>query len=137
LTPLELAREAARAADDKKATDIRIMDMRDVLGITDYFVLVSGRNERQVRRIQEAVEEKLSALSVKPARREGQRFGRWILLDYLDFVVHVFLDAERSFYDLERLWKDVAVLEWREGASPESDDASSHRATEERPDDSS
>ena len=124
LTALGLARVAARAADDKKASDIRIMDMRDVLGITDYFVLVSGRNERQVRRIQEAVEEKLSASGVKPARREGQRFGRWILLDYIDFVVHVFLDAERSFYDLERLWKDVPVLEWGEDDAGKGDDVS-------------
>jgi ribosome-associated protein len=117
LTPERLAIEAARAADEKKAEDVRIMDMRGALGITDYFVIAGGRNERQVKRMQEAVEEKLRQLGVKPARREGLRFGRWVLLDYLDFVVHIFLDEERSFYDLERLWKDVPSIEWRETAS--------------------
>ncbi len=114
LTPEELAKEAARAADDKKAEDVHIMDMRDALGITDFFVIASGRNERHVRRIQEAVEERMREEGVKPARRAGERFARWILLDYLDFVVHIFLEAERSFYDLERLWKDVPVVEWRD-----------------------
>lgn len=113
LSPVELAVEAARAADDKKAADVRIMDMREALGVTDYFVVTSGRNERQVRRIQEAVEEKLRERGVKPVRREGVRFGRWVLLDYLDIVVHVFLEEDRAFYDLERLWKDVPFVEWQ------------------------
>jgi ribosome-associated protein len=113
LTPEQIAIEAARAADDKKAQDVCILDMREKLGITDFFLIASGRNERQVKRIQEAVEEKLRDIGVKPARREGQRFGRWILLDYLDLVVHVFLEEDRAFYDLERLWKDVPVIEWR------------------------
>ena len=107
---------AARAADDKKAEDVRIMDMRDTLGITDYFVIASGRNERQVRRIQEAIEEKLRDEGEKPVRREGQRFGRWVLLDYVDVVAHVFLSEDRAFYDLERLWGNVPRVEWREGA---------------------
>ncbi len=115
MTPEELAIQAARAADDKKAEDVRIMDMRQTLGITDFFVLASGRNERQVRRIQEAVEERLSGLGVKPARREGERWAHWILLDYLDFVVHIFLKEERTFYDLERLWH-VPLVEWRQTA---------------------
>jgi ribosome-associated protein len=113
LSPEELAVEAARAADDKKATDVRIMDMREALGVTDYFVIASGRNERLVRRIQEAVEERLREHGVKPARREGVRFGRWILLDYLDIVVHVFLEEDREFYDLERLWQDVPFVGWQ------------------------
>lgn len=114
MTSRELAIRAARAADDKKATDVRIMDMRDTLGITDYFVIAGGKTDRQVRRIHDAVEERLLKEGVKPARREGLRFGRWILLDYLDIVVHVFLDEDRAFYDLERLWQDVPVVEWRE-----------------------
>lgn len=113
LSPMELAVEAARAADDKKAADVRIMDMREALGVTDYFVIASGRNERQVKRIQEAVEERLREHGVKPVRREGVRFGRWVLLDYLDIVVHVFLEEDRAFYDLERLWQDVPFVEWQ------------------------
>jgi len=109
----QLAIEAARAADDKKATDVRIMDMADSLGITDYFVIASGTNDRQVKRIRDAVEEKLRGEGVKPVRREGERFGRWILLDYIDFVVHVFLEEDREFYNLERLWGNVPVIEWR------------------------
>jgi ribosome-associated protein len=116
VTPEALTIEAARAADDKKAEDVCILDMRGALGITDYFVLASGRNERQVRRIKDSIEEKLTKLGVKPARREGERYGRWILLDYLDFVVHVFLEEDRSFYNLERLWQDVPLIEWRERA---------------------
>lgn len=90
------------------------MDMRGTLGITDYFVIASGRTERQVRRVQDAVEEKLREDGVKPARREGERFGRWVLLDYLDVVVHVFLESDREFYNLERLWGNVPLVEWRE-----------------------
>ena len=116
LTAEKVAVEAARAADGVKAADVRIMDMRETLGVTDYFVIASGRNERQVRRIQEAIEERLRLKGAKPARREGERFGRWILLDYVDLVVHVFLEADRSFYDLERLWGNVPIVEWREGA---------------------
>lgn len=113
LKAVQLATIAAKAADDKKASDIRIMDMRDTLGITDYFVICSGNSDRQVRRIQEEVEEKLREAGVKPARREGERFGHWILLDYLDFVVHVFRGEERAFYNLEHLWQDVPRIEWQ------------------------
>lgn len=88
--------------------------MSGVLGITDYFVIASGGSERHVRRIQEAIEERLREHGVKPARREGEKYGRWILLDYLDFVVHIFREEERSYYDLERLWRDVPPVEWRE-----------------------
>ena len=112
LTPEQLAVEAARAADDKKALDIRIMDMRESLGITDYFVVCSGKTERQVRRIQDSIEKMLRERGSKPVRREGERFARWILLDYLDFVVHIFREEERSYYDLEHLWKDVPLVEW-------------------------
>ena len=112
MTAEQTAIQAARAADDKKAADVRIMDMRETLGITDYFVVASGRNERQVRRIQEAVEERLREEGIKPVRREGQSFGRWILLDYVDVVVHVFLEEDRAFYNLERLWGNVPIVEW-------------------------
>lgn len=110
----QLAIEAARAADDKKAIDVRVMDMRQALGITDYFVITSGNTDRQVRRIKDAVQERLKEKGSRPASREGERFGRWIILDYVDVVVHIFLEEERSFYDLERLWQDAPIVEWRE-----------------------
>jgi len=113
LTSEQLAVEVARAADDKKAIDIRIMDMRESLGITDYFVICGGNTERQVRRIKDSIEEKLRKQGSRPVRREGERFARWVLLDYLDFVVHIFREEERSYYDLEHLWQDVPLVEWR------------------------
>ncbi|MDD5748383.1 MAG: ribosome silencing factor [Actinomycetota bacterium] len=112
MTSRELAIRAAVAADEKKALDVVILDMRESLGVTDYFVIASGKNERQVRKISEAVEESLQNLGTKPAHREGTIFSRWVLLDYIDFVIHIFLDEDRRFYDLERLWKDVPVVEW-------------------------
>lgn len=117
LTSEQLAIEAAKAADDKKARDILIMDMRETLGITDYFVIGSGNTDRQVSRIQDAVEERLRDLGVKPARREGARFGHWVLLDYIDFVVHIFREEERIYYDLEHLWQDVPFIDWRQATA--------------------
>lgn len=107
-----VAIEAARAADDKKAFDVRIMDMRLTLGITDYFVITSGNSERQVRRIKEAVQDRLKKEGFRPARREGEGFDRWIILDYVDVVVHIFMAEEREFYNLERLWQDAPLVEW-------------------------
>ena len=78
--------------------------------ISDYFVICSASNERQVRAIAEEVERVCRTEGVRPLRREGEREARWILLDFVDFVVHVFLHAEREFYDLERLWRDAPVV---------------------------
>jgi ribosome-associated protein len=105
---LELALTAAQAAADKKAEDIVILDVADQLVITDAFVLASAPNERQVLAIVDAIEERLVALpeKAKPVRREGERAGRWVLLDYIDIVVHVQHGEEREFYSLDRLWKD-------------------------------
>jgi ribosome-associated protein len=105
---------AARAASDKKAHDIMVLDMRDVLVITDYFIICSGNTDRQVKSIQEAVEEHLAAMGVKPVRREGIQHRRWVLLDYIDVVVHVFRQEEREYYEIERLWKDAPAVEWEE-----------------------
>ena len=104
---MEQALAAARAASSKLATDIVILDVRPLIGITDYFVICSGRNERQVATIVEEIEEQLGAEGVKVYRREGDRQARWVLLDYLDFVVHVFHTEEREYYELERLWRDA------------------------------
>jgi ribosome-associated protein len=105
---LELALAAAQAAADKKADDIVILDVADQLVITDAFLLASAPNERQVLSIVDAIEERLVGLpeKAKPVRREGERSGRWVLLDYVDIVVHVQHSEEREFYALDRLWKD-------------------------------
>ncbi|WP_441246138.1 ribosome silencing factor [Kitasatospora sp. McL0602] len=102
---------AAQAAADKLAHDIIAFDVSDVLSITDAFLIVSAPNDRQVKAIAEEIEDQLrEQLDVKPLRREGEREGRWILLDFLDIVVHVQHSEERSFYSLDRLWKDCPEL---------------------------
>jgi ribosome-associated protein len=106
-----MATVAAHAAADKKATDVVVLDVSDQLVITDAFVIASAPNERQVGAIVDSVEEKLRLAGHKPVRREGAREGRWVLLDYVDVVVHVQHDEERSFYGLERLWKDCPRIE--------------------------
>lgn len=110
----ERAIAAARAAASKLAADIVILDVRNLIVITDYFVIATGGTERQVRTIVEAVEKALKDSGERPVRREGQSEGRWVLLDYVDIVVHVFAQEERNYYDLERLWRDAPTLEWEE-----------------------
>ncbi|WP_236793647.1 ribosome silencing factor [Amycolatopsis sp. GM8] len=107
----EMATVAAHAAADKKATDVVVLDVSEQLVITDIFVIASAPNERQVGAIVDEVEEKLRQAGHKAVRREGAREGRWVLLDYVDVVVHVQHDEERSFYGLERLWKDCPRVE--------------------------
>ncbi len=124
--------QAAQAASSKKAERIVILDVSELLVITDHFLICSGNNERQVRTIAEAVERGLLAEhSIKPFRREGQREGRWILLDYVDFVVHVFAPEERDYYDLERLWADAPVIRFEEGVTQggEMDEPAAAKAT--------
>jgi len=112
----ELVLEAARAASAKKAERIVILDVSSLLVITDHFLICNGNSERQVRTIADEVERRLTeAHGVKPARREGQRESHWVVLDYIDFVVHVFLTEEREYYDLERLWSDAPVIGFEEG----------------------
>jgi ribosome-associated protein len=108
----ELALAAAQAAADKKAEGIVIIDVADQLVITDAFLLASAPNERQVLAVVDAIEERLLGLpdKAKPVRREGERAGRWVLLDYVDIVVHVQHSEEREFYALDRLWKDCPVI---------------------------
>jgi len=116
----ELALAAAQAAADKKATDIVILDLSDQLVITDAFVIASAPSERQVQAIVDAVEEQLARLpeKAKPVRREGERGGRWVLLDYVDIVVHVQHTEEREFYSLDRLWKDCPVIDFVDRDEP-------------------
>jgi ribosome-associated protein len=114
----ELALAAAQAAADKLATDVVLLDVSDRLVITDVFVIASAPNERQVESIVDAVEERLRRDGVKPVRREGERDGRWVLLDYVDVVVHVQHAEERAFYALERLWKDCPVISFVDRSVP-------------------
>ena len=112
----ELVLAAAHAAADKLATDVVAIDVSDQLFITDAFLVASAPNDRQVGAIVDAVEEALRARDAKPLRREGERDGRWVLLDYADVVVHVQHDEERTYYALERLWKDCPLIELPEEA---------------------
>lgn len=109
---LELAMTAAQAAADKKAQDITVIDVGDQLAITDAFVIASASNERQVVAIVDAIEEALLNLpeKAKPVRREGERQGRWVLLDYIDVVIHIQHAEEREFYALDKLWKDCPTI---------------------------
>ena len=113
---VELAQAAALAAADKLAADIVALDVSDRLYITDVFVVCSAPNDRQVRAIVEAVEERLSSLGAERLRREGERENRWVLLDYGDVVVHVQHSDERAFYALERLWRDCPTIQLPEAA---------------------
>ncbi|CAA9368143.1 MAG: Ribosomal silencing factor RsfA [uncultured Nocardioidaceae bacterium] len=108
---LELVRAAAQAASDKLGEHILAYDVSEQLIITDAFLLCSAANDRQVRAIVDAVEDRLRELGAKPVRREGEREGRWVLLDYADIVVHVQHEDERAFYALERLWRDCPLVE--------------------------
>ena len=108
----DVAIAAARAASDKQAGDIVVLDVHDIIVITDFFVICSAGTQRQIRTVIDAVESSLRGLGVKPLRREGEPEAGWWLLDYVDVVVHVFGDEERAYYDLERLWSDAPRVEW-------------------------
>jgi ribosome-associated protein len=106
-----LVRIAAAAAADKKATDVVALYVAETLVVTDYFLIATGANDRQVHAIADAVEDALREAGAKPIGREGERELKWVLLDYGDFVVHVFQASEREFYRLERLWGDAPRLD--------------------------
>ncbi|MFC0860694.1 MULTISPECIES: ribosome silencing factor [Sphaerimonospora] len=108
---VQLVRIAAEAAAEKLADDIIAYDVSDQLVITDAFLLCSASNDRQVRAVVDEIEERLRVeADAKPVRREGEREGRWVLLDYLDIVIHVQHEEDRNFYALERLWKDCPAI---------------------------
>jgi len=111
-----VALAAARAAAEKQGERIAVLDVRELIVITDYFVIASASSERQARTIVDEVERSLRGFGVKPLRREGESEGIWVLLDYVDVVVHVFREEERDFYDLERLWGDAPTVEWESSA---------------------
>jgi ribosome-associated protein len=112
---LDLAAVAARAASSKKANDTVVLEVGTVLAITEAFVITSAGNDRLVRSIAEEVERQVKeAGGAAPLRIEGKADANWVLLDYGDFVVHVFLDEVRRYYDLERLWADAPRVDWEE-----------------------
>jgi ribosome-associated protein len=108
-------REAVAAALDTKAEDVRVLHLATVTDFVDWFVVASGLNDRQVHAIADRIEERLRESGVRPLHVEGQGAAQWVLLDYGDFLVHVFLDERRRFYALERLWRDApdATAEFR------------------------
>jgi len=105
---------AARAASDKKANDIVLLDLREIASFTEFFLICTGANSRQVQAISDAVAEQLRNEGKRPLHIEGYSSAEWILLDYGDFIVHVFSGASRRFYDLERLWRDAKRVEIKE-----------------------
>ena len=100
-------REVVAAAEDRKAQDLKVLQLGEVTSLTDYFLICSGASERQVKAIADAVMEKLRMVGVRPMHVEGYKNGRWILIDFGDFVVHIFSDETRSYYGLEKLWADA------------------------------
>jgi ribosome-associated protein len=100
-------REAVAAAEDRKAVELRVLHLEKVSDFTDYFLICSGTSERQVQAIADSVQERLREERVRPLHVEGYNRGQWILLDYGDFVVHIFQEEPRRFYSLERLWGDA------------------------------
>ncbi|MDQ3615176.1 MAG: ribosome silencing factor [Actinomycetota bacterium] len=113
---LELVHTAAAAASDKLAENILAFDVSEQLVITDAFLLCSATNDRQVKSIVDEVEDRLRDIGAKPVRREGERDGRWVLIDFAEIVVHVQHEEERAFYALERLWRDCPVIRLPETA---------------------
>jgi len=105
-------RLAIECAADKKAFDLRVLDLRDIASFTEFFIIASGANQRQVQAISDDIEEQLKKqLQTRPVRIEGYNSAEWLLMDYGDFIVHIFNKEAREFYDLERLWRDARKVE--------------------------
>ena len=111
MSPEGLARRVAQIADEKQAVDIVALDMRDLVAYTDFLVICTARNERQAKGIHDEVYAKLKADGLLPDHVEGAREASWVLMDYLDFVLHVFVPDERDYYRLETLWGEAPRLE--------------------------
>ncbi|MDR1701763.1 MAG: ribosome silencing factor [Sporomusaceae bacterium] len=109
---LALAKDIANAADDKKARDIVILDIASISPVTDYFIICSASSDTQTKAIADNIEEKLAEKDILPLHKEGYREGHWVLLDYGDAIVHIFLEEERQFYNLEKLWSDAKPVEF-------------------------
>lgn len=106
-----LSLEVFKALDDKKGLNIKVLDVQGLTSIADYFVIATGTSTRHASSLAESVEDEMSKLGIEPAHKEGYTTGEWILLDYLDVIVHVFTEQTREFYKLEKMWKDAKIVE--------------------------
>lgn len=111
MTSLETAKMAVKALDSKKALDIKVIKIQDISAIADYFVIVTGTSSTHVKALADEVEAQLDEAGISVSHVEGYRSNSWILLDYVDVVVHVFSDEAREYYDLERLWQDGEIID--------------------------
>jgi len=118
-----------KAAVEKKAFDLVLLEMKKVTSFTDYFLLCSGKSDRQVQAIAQGIEEELEKEGIRPLGQEGKTEGRWILMDYADVVVHIFLEPTRGFYDLEGLWIDAPRVELEKGESLDENSLGSEKRT--------
>lgn len=114
MTSREIAKTAIAALEDKKADDIRVIDITEVSVIADYFIIASGRNRNQVQALADLVEEKLHEVGVRPRQIEGYQTANWILMDYHDVIVHIFNEEDRLFYNLEKIWMDGKQISYKE-----------------------
>lgn len=103
--------EVFKALEDKKGVDIKVLDVRHLTSITDFFVIATGTSSRHVSSLAESVEEDLDKLGIHPSHKEGHRTGEWVLIDYLDVIVHVFTEENREFYKLEKMWRDAKYVQ--------------------------
>ena len=117
LPPLELAKSAGRLALTKKGFDVRVLNLKGLSSVCDYFVIVSGEADVHVKAIAESIDDGLAKLGERPYHTEGMEEGNWVLLDYVDVVVHVFRERTRQFYALEKLWGDAAAEELAEAVA--------------------
>ena len=124
LEPRERADAIVRAAHDRRALDIVLMDMRRITTICDYFVICHGRSSQHLQAVREEIEEQLQEAGVRPGHVEGDRRAQWVVMDYLDVVVHIFTEETRRMYDLQRLWSDARIVASM-GAEPDDSQADS------------
>lgn len=106
-----LSLEIYKALDDIKGHDIKILDVRELTSISDYFVIATGTSSKHTSSLAESVEDTLSELGFEPSHKEGHRQGEWVLMDYLDVIVHVFTEDARAFYNLEKMWQEAKVID--------------------------
>jgi ribosome-associated protein len=110
LTPEKLWRAAIEAAEEKQAKDIKVLDLREITSFADFFLIASGANARQIQAIADEIETQLKQLGEYPNSVEGYQNAEWVLLDYGDYLIHIFTDKARQYYDLERLWRDAKIV---------------------------
>ena len=111
MTSKEIAKTVVEALEDKKASDIRIIDISNISVMADYFIITSGQNRNQVQAIADNVEEKLQDVEIRPRQIEGYQTANWILMDFHDIIVHVFNEEDRMFYNLEKIWLDGKMID--------------------------